>query len=190
MSKAIGVSQQPMFLSLEGLSGVGKTVVGYRLASILGGELFRPTADFDKLLNLMTRPEDVDARMCLFLASMLYSSVRIEDRLDRGITVIVDGYIKRTIAYHLGMGARISVELGTAIRMPDCSVMLVCDESERKRRILARGRNRTIWDEIELANVERIRELYEGTDLPQVDTTCDSVEQIAKKILLICTCRQ
>ena len=184
-----GMGQQyrdGVFVSLEGLSGVGKTTVAEHLALLLGGEFVPLTADFDGAKKIMTKPEDVNARLLLFASAMLWSSVRIQDRLRRGISVVVDGYVDRTIAYHRGMGATVSIDFGLALRMPDCAVMLVCDESVRRRRLNQRDRPRTLWDDIELANIDRIKEGYESSDFGRVDTTDRLANEVAEHVLAIC----
>src|SRR5919109_5385065 len=77
-------SRTASFLSLEGLNGVGKTEVAKLLASLSGGEFYRLTSKFGDAKLLMTRPNDVDSRMCLFVAALLHSSVRIQERLRAG----------------------------------------------------------------------------------------------------------
>lgn len=176
----------PTFISLEGLSGVGKTELSELVARKIKGEFVHLTADFGVVKPLMNSAEDVDARMCLFITAMLYSSVRIRRRLQDGISVVVDGFIARTLAYHQGMGASISIKFGNTVQWPDHSIMLTCEEAERRRRLAARNRKATLWDEIELANLEKIRTFYLSNRFPQIDTTFRSTESIATEILKIC----
>lgn len=175
-----------MFISVEGLSGVGKTETAQLIASMTSGEFLRLTIDFNDAKKLMILPKHVDARMCLFVTAMLYSSVKIEERLRNGVTVVVDGYVARTLAYHRGMGATVELAFGSAMRMPDCSVMLCCEEEERRRRIDTRGRDRSLWDKIELSNLKEIQTLYERNNFPRVDTTRKPISDVAAEVLSIC----
>jgi thymidylate kinase len=77
-----------VFISLEGLSGVGKTETAELLASTNACEFIHLTTDYASTKELMIRAEDVDARFCLFISAMLHKSVRIQDRLNQGITSI------------------------------------------------------------------------------------------------------
>ena len=175
-----------LFISLEGLSGVGKTETAELLASVNSCEFVHLTTDYASTKELMTRAEDVDARLCLFISAMLHKSVRIQDRLNQGISVVVDGFIARTLAYHKGMGADLSISFGSSTRYPDHSFMLTCDEETRRRRVSSRNRPKTIWDEIELRNIDRVRELYEQNNFPRIDTTNKSKGEVASEVLRKC----
>jgi len=175
-----------VFISLEGLSGVGKSETAELMASTNICEFIRLTTDFASTKELMTRAEDVNARLCLFISAMLHKSVRIQDRLNQGTSVVVDGFIARTLAYHKGMGADLSITFGSSTRFPDHSFMLSCDENMRQRRLSSRNRAKTIWDDIEIRNIDRIRELYEQNTFPRIDTTYRSQGEVAAEILRTC----
>ena len=170
------------FVALEGLSGTGKTETAKHLASCLGGRFIRLTAGYEQPRGALTHFDFIDARKCLFVSAMMSASIRIARELANGVSVVVDGYLPRTIAYHDGMGARASVITNGAILSPDYTFMLVCDSKIRSERIAKRARERTVWDEIESLNIGAIEERYFFNRFPKVDTSNSSVQQVVQEI--------
>lgn len=177
-----------IFVALEGLSGTGKTETAKQLASALRGRFLRLTAGFEQPRTQMIKPEHVNARKCLFVSAMLLSSVRIAEELARGISIVVDGFLPRTLAYHDGMGASVRIQTNGSILVPDYSCMLVCDEDERLNRITRRARDRTIWDDIEQQHLAGIRKRYLSCNFPIIDTTHIGIEQVTNRLINETSC--
>ena len=171
------------FIALEGLSGTGKTETSKHLASRLSGRFIRLTAGYEQPRTVLAHHDYVDARKCLFLSAMMYSSIRVRNELIRGSSVVVDGYIHRTLAYHDGMGAKAEVLTNGAILNPDYSFMLTCDEGVRLHRVKRRAREKTVWDEIESQNIREIQSRYLSYGFPQFDTSQLSTDEVVEQIL-------
>lgn len=170
------------FIALEGLSGTGKTETAKKLASVLGGRFIRLTAGYEQPRSVLTHFDFVDARKCLFVSAMMCASVRIARELANGVSVVVDGYLPRTLAYHDGMGSVTTINTKGAILNPDYTFMLVCDSATRSNRIAKRARERTIWDEIEARNIEAIEQKYLSYNFPEIDTSKSSIEEVVFRI--------
>lgn len=126
--------------------------------------------------------EDLDARYLLFLSVVLHTSNRVAAARKRGRPVVVDGYVERTKAYHLGMGATLSVDVDHILEKPTISILLTCGEKERQRRIAERGRPRDLWDALADRAASVIMNYYRNCGFPVVDTTDLSTEAVFREI--------
>ena len=174
------------FISLEGLSGVGKSVVSKVLATRLHAKLMRTVPrQFAGLRNVLDASRDIEARFCFFLSAVFYASGEINRVLQSGRTVVVESYLYRTIAFHRGMGSRLEISLPEEVIMPTDVFLLTCEEEERQRRRTAAQKRNSYWDELAEANSSQIRQEYEGFDTTIVDSTRRSPEEVAEFIRTI-----
>jgi len=181
---------RPMFVSIEGLNGVGKTEVVKSLRDKLGYHWTRVSPCFRGAMEVMKWRDDLDARYLLFLSVVLHTSNRVAATLRCGKSVVVDGYIERTRAYHLGMGASLSVNVDHVLEKPTISILLTCNENERQRRIVARGRPRELWDDLADRSASAILRHYRQCGFPAVDTTDLSTEQVFREVRSILQLRR
>ncbi len=128
---------------LEGLDGVGKSTVRDGLAAHFGGmAMDSPGPMLRPLMNgwLDALDRDVDARVLTYLAAGLAIGRRARVLADAGHVVVLDRYWCSTLAYGRASGATVDVgALADSFARPDITVLLTIDDSERRRRLVARG---------------------------------------------------
>ena len=137
-----------MFVAIEGLDGVGKTTLVSALAEHYEGEaantpgpLLRPLTD--QILDALG--DNQTARCLFYAASVLSEGKRAPKAADRGSVVIVDRYWLSTIAYARARGVSVDLSsLEAVVPVPDVTVLLTLEETERRRRL--DGRNVTDAD--------------------------------------------
>lgn len=175
------MSTSPRFISLEGLSGVGKSTVLQLLAEELKAEIVATVPkEFTNLRRFMDCSDRslINARFCFFLSAVLYSEEKIRMVLAGGRSVVAESHLYRTIAFHRGMGSELSIGLPTDILMPNPVFHLVCEDEERRRRRKERVKAETFWDRLaEQHTVAVLREYYQFS-MTYVDTTRRSPEAV------------
>jgi thymidylate kinase len=171
-----------MFVSIEGLNGVGKTEVVKNVRDKLGYLLVPVSPSFRSAMEAMEREEDLNARYLLFLSAMIHSSNRIKVAQQCGKAVVVDGYVARTHAYHVGMGSSLRVNIDQWLLKPTVSILLTCEEKVRQQRIARRSRPRDLWDDLADRSVDSINAYYRRCGFPIVDTTHLSIDETFRKV--------
>ncbi len=117
------------FIVLEGLSGVGKTVVGQALARTLNGVLYKtPPPPFTLIRDEVDRTCDLEARFFFYLAGVLHASSEIASLLKER-PVVCDRYILTTDCYHRALGLMAHLDYSTLhLLQPTITVLLTCEE--------------------------------------------------------------
>jgi thymidylate kinase len=162
-----------LFVTLEGLSGVGKTTLAPMLADAVGAKemaavppVYRGTrASFDDLSL-------IEARYLYFLSAICRASVEVETELGRGSSVVVESFLARTVAFHRGMGAEVAVDLSATVVAPHVSFHLRCADPVRRRRLAERPeRFDGLWDAYAERVTDRILAEYSHFPMHLIDTT-------------------
>ena len=143
-------------LVFEGAEGVGKTTQVARLVARLSStgvacEAYRepggtPLGDAVRAL-VLTPGHAVTPRAeaLLFMAARAQLVAQIRERLDAGVTVVLDRFFLSTYAYQIagrGLpadGVRAANALATGGLVPDLTILLVADPAEARARMEARG---------------------------------------------------
>jgi dTMP kinase len=167
----------PLFITLEGIDGCGKTTQAKKLADALsrtGGEvvlLREPggTAISERIRELLLDPEN--AGMSPECELLLYEASRaqlvrevIKPALERGAVVVCDRFYDSTYAYqHGGRGlsaqlVKASNELGSCGVVPTCTVVFDIDPKLALARATKGGADR--MEAEGLAFQQRIRDAY------------------------------
>ena len=121
-------------VALEGLSGVGKSTLAPMVARQLGAELL-PAIPID----LQERRKEADAsdnptfRHSFYVWAIATTCQRVRYWPDHTLWV-VESYMGRAMAYHLGMGSTLRVAPWALVPQPAVSVMVTCDEDVRLSR--------------------------------------------------------
>lgn len=181
---------QPLFESLEGLRGTGKSTIAPLLAAARGGVVV-PTvpAPYHSLRREIDRRGNAEARMAFYLSALFTATDDIRRHLAVGIPVVVDSYFARCLTNHRAFGSRLGVLLPPDLPQP-VTYLLVCDAQERRRRLLARRKPATRWDGLAEEVRERIAHAYAPFSTHSVDTTGRCPEQVVRDILALTSAAQ
>lgn len=173
-----------MFVTLEGLSGVGKSTVARLLADALDA-CWMPTVPigFGRDRSYFTDTYQVNARFCYFMAAVSLAAPRIRRVLDLGHDVVAESYFARTIAFHRGMGSPLDIPVPTDTAAPDVSFHLRCGRLERQRRLNSRRKPRTVWDRLAEERAADIEREYERFAMHVIDTTSIGPDDVVAQIL-------
>lgn len=131
-----------MFVAIDGLDGVGKTTLTKNIARYYGGiATDTPGVALRPVLNsvLAGLGNHQTARCLFYAASVLVAGHNARALADTGQFVIMDRYWLSTIAYARARGVSVDLSaLESTIPVPDLTVLLTCDEAERRRRLANR----------------------------------------------------
>lgn len=163
-----------LFVSLEGLSGVGKSTVAPLLARALRAEIVPavPTS-FEAIRRQLNESTSIDARFCFFLCAVICSGSTVACYLNSGRPVVVESYLYRTVAFHRGMGAKLMVDCSRLDVLPTHVFHLTCSEAERLRRRAERGEpeHRSKWDTLAECSASAILKEYACFPMQVIDTS-------------------
>jgi predicted kinase len=177
------VPDGPLFESLEGLRGTGKSTVAPLLAAARGAVLVPSVpAVYQPLRQEIDARDNVEARMAFYLSALFTTTDDIRRHLTAGVPVVVDSYFARCLANHRAFGSRLDVSLPPDLPEP-VTYSLVCDEEERRRRLSARHKPTSRWDGLAEEVAEQITLAYAPFPMHRVDTTDRTPEQVVHAIL-------
>lgn len=131
------------FVAIEGLDGVGKSTLVQQLAEFFSGHALStpgPALRESRRAVLQAFKEDELAKALFYAASVSSQGKLARSRADRGEWVFMDRYWASTFAYARARGVTAELEpLSKSFCQPDMTILLMLDESERQRRLHARG---------------------------------------------------
>lgn len=175
----------PMFESLEGLRGTGKSTVAPLLAAAREAALVATVpVVYEPLRREIDRKGNAEARLCFYLSALFTATDEIQQRLSVGIPVVVESYFARCLATHEAFGARTAITLPPGLPRPR-AYWLVCGEQERRCRLAARAKPTSRWDALAEHAVDRTISAYRRFPTLPVDTTGRTPEQVVQSILAI-----
>ncbi|MFE4869528.1 hypothetical protein [Streptomyces sp. NPDC056682] len=174
---------RPLFESLEGLRGTGKSTIAPLLAEARGAVLV-PTVppEYQPLRRAVDRNGNTEARLCFYLSALLTATDEIQRHLAVGVPVVVESYFARCLANHQAFGAQLDVTLPTSLPRP-VTYQLLCAERERQRRLGARDKPTSRWDTLSEESASRIADAYTQFPMHQLDTTGLGPDQVVQAIL-------
>lgn len=129
-----------IFITIEGVDGVGKTTVSKLLTEEMNATYYKSPGDV--FLNFKTKvesPLNIFGRYSFYRLAVQSDSEKIKKNLE-SCTVVSDRYIASTFVYHSVMDPdikKIHNEIG--ILKPDFSFLLVASSKVRDQRILSRN---------------------------------------------------
>jgi len=179
-----------LFICIEGVDGVGKTVVGELLARRLNGKYYKtPPPPYDSIRRLIDHNAAPLARFLFYLSSVAFASREIESLVQKS-PVVCDRYIWSTLAYHVEMDPNMPfLEVPSSILKPHYAFLLVADEGVRNERIQRRSNCAAPFhDEVLEADqslLNRVEKRLASYGLQRVDTAYDTPEATVDRILSI-----
>jgi predicted kinase len=179
------VSDQPLFESIEGLRGTGKSTLAPLLAAARGAVLVATVPlIYQPLRREIDERDNAEARMCFYLSALFTATDEIRQHLLAGTRVVVESYFERCLATHEVLGACTRIALPPDLPRPTV-YQLVCGEKERKRRLTARTKPETRWDALEERAPDRTSCAYNRFPMVHLDTTRLTPEQLVESILAL-----
>jgi len=165
-----------VFVSLDGVDGVGKTTVAKLLAA---GESFQyhksPAGPFAQLRKEVDAHATPLERYCFYRLATQFDSVQISQLLETN-SVVCDRYIASTAAYHIE----------TRLLKPHFAFLLGARSEIRDKRILERAK---VLSDIKLEGdstlLDRVAEIFMSFGLIYIDTSDMTAEKVATAIKCI-----
>ncbi len=176
---------RPLFESLEGLRGTGKSTLAPLLAAARGAVLV-PTVPtcYQLLRREIDRRDNADARLCFYLSALFTATDQIQRYLSAGTPVVVESYFARCLASHEILGARVGITLPPGLPQPT-AYQLMCEEDERRRHLAVRDKPASQWDALGECATDRMTCAYRRFPARRVDTTGITPEQAIETILAL-----
>ncbi|MDY0812342.1 hypothetical protein [Kitasatospora purpeofusca] len=177
------MSDRPLFESIEGLRGTGKSTVAPMLAAVREAVLV-PTVPlfYQPLRREIDLRDNVEARMSFYLSALFTAVDEIQRHLAAGTPVVVESFLARCLVNHHALGARLSVTLPPDLPHP-VTYQLFCTEEERLRRLAERDKPTSRWDALGEDAAGRIAAAYAQFSMHRVDTTGLEPDQVVRAIL-------
>lgn len=194
------------FITIHGIDGTGKTSSAKEVVkrledygeSAIDYDNYKETKinPYKKIKDEIDKCGSLEERLSIYLKSMMYHSNEIESLLKKGFHVVKSRYLDDIKANfsHLGINSERMSELEKMFPLvqPDLKVILLLEETERRRRIDIRGvlddkdleerKTGSRLDFFEDYLVKAIREAPAGSVLA-IDTGRFGCNEVAKKII-------
>ncbi|WP_030247548.1 dTMP kinase [Streptomyces sp. NRRL S-350] len=174
------------FITLDGLSGSGKTTVAPLAAALLGGVHLTDGAlpTFSRMRAEVDATGILPARLHWWMMANHIKSETARALVGTGRTVVVESYFPRTVATHRAMGHDCAPEYPSGALVPDLAILLDVDEEVRQDRLRRRAESGTLsyWHQREEPNVAESTRVYRALGLVRVDGTDRTPEQVAALI--------
>ena len=173
-----------VFVTIDGVDGVGKTTVAQLLASECAFHYYKsPAGTFAQLRKEVDNHATPIERYCFYRTATQYDSSQIGQLLEK-TSVVCDRYIASTVAYHIAMDARIRVIYGDGgLLKPDFAFLLGARSDVRDKRILERGKMLSDAKfEGDSVFLDRVAEIFTSFGLIYIDTSDITAEEVAIEI--------
>ena len=173
-----------VFISLDGVDGVGKTTVAKLLAADGSFRYHKsPAGPFARLRKEVDDHATPLERYCFYRLATQFDSVQINQLLETN-SVVCDRYIASTAAYHIAMDARIRVIHNDAgLLNPHFAFLLGARSEIRDKRILERAK---VLSDTKLERdstlLDRVAEIFMSFGLIYIDTNNMTAEEVATAI--------
>ena len=178
-----------IFISLDGVDGVGKTTVAKLLASDGSFQYHKyPSGVFAQWRDEVDAHATPLERYCFYRLATQFDSAKIR-RLLENTSVVCEHYITTTATYHIVMDARIRlIHNDNGLLKPDFAFLLGARSEVRNRRILERAMIRSDAKiEADGSFLDQVAETFLSLGLIYVDTSDVTPEVVATTIKRIVT---
>ena len=178
-----------IFITIEGVDGVGKTATVKSLAELMGATVIQTPSI--KFLNerAILESECIKRDKFLFYSNAIIDQQSEIDNLLNSGSVVCDRYIHSTFAYQSDDFSDKSSQINTffeKIRRPDYSFLLTAEKKERLNRIKSREMQAGFVNDMDyrfdVIDDAEVRYLS-MSDLIHVDTSGKSIDEVCSFIL-------
>ncbi|OGF75025.1 hypothetical protein A3B05_02955 [Candidatus Giovannonibacteria bacterium RIFCSPLOWO2_01_FULL_43_160] len=182
--KEVEMKPKYVFISIDGVDGVGKTTVAKLLAADGSFQYHKsPTGPFAQLRKEVDAHATPLERYCFYRLATQFDSVQINKALEIN-SVVCDRFIASTAAYHIAMDARIRVIHSDAeLLKPHFAFLLGARSEVRDKRILERAK---VLSDVKLEGnstlLDHIAEIFMSFGLTYIDTSDITAEEVATAI--------
>jgi len=177
-----------IFVSIDGVDGVGKTTVSQRLAEECGFQYYKsPSGPFEALRKEVDKYASPIGRYSFYRLALQHDSDQIAKLLEKG-PVVSDRYLASTLAYHLVLDPRIrEIHQENGLVRPNFSILLAARSNIRTWRLEERrkkeGREASdikLEDNSVLMN--SVASMFETLGLIEVDTSDLTKEEVVVRV--------
>lgn len=174
-----------IFVTIDGVDGVGKTTVTKLLAADGSFQYYKsPSGPFAQLRKEVDTHATPLERYCFYRLATQFDSIQIAKLLETN-SVVCDRYIVSTAAYHIAMDARIRViHNDVGLIKPHFAFLLSARSEVRDKRLLKRAE---VSSDIEIERnssfLNRVAEIFTSfDDLIHIDTSDMTADEVAESI--------
>lgn len=173
-----------IFVSIDGVDGVGKTTVAKLLAADGSFRYHKsPAGPFAQLRKEVDARANPLERYCFYRLATQFDSMQISLLMETN-SVVCDRYIASTAAYHIAMDARIRVIHSDAeLLKPHFAFLLGARSEVRDKRILERAK---VLSDVKLEGdstlLDQVAGIFMSFGLTYIDTSDITAEEVTKAI--------
>lgn len=173
-----------IFVSVDGVDGVGKTAVCKLFAEKSGLQYYKsPSGVFQTLRSEVDHRAAPLERYCFYRLAVEHDATCIRKMLEQG-SVVSDRYIASTLAYHLVLDTRIaSIHQEEGLLQPDFAFLLTARADVRVERM--RKRNLVGSDillERDMTFLDRVTQTFLSLGLIEIDTSDRTPSEVVSEI--------
>lgn len=181
-------NKKGLFITIDGVDGVGKTTTCALLAQRLNAASFKsPSEPFLSTRYMVDSNVEPLTRYFFFRAATQNDSKKIEQILHSGTSVVCDRYIYSTYAYHATMNPVIDkIFEKTELAEPDLSILLTAPSGVRKNRLAQRKAANQEYDRLlenNSAYQDAVQVFFQNLNMFEVDTEQNTPKQVVDIIV-------
>ena len=165
-----------LFVTVEGLSGSGKTTIAKLLAERWAARYYKtPPAMFTPIREIVDSNASPLARHLFYYAGIAQASIEIETML-REHAVVCDKYLATMVAYSRAAGVTVDIPPATLVLHPDFTFLLEVPEDVRLRRLALRGTITPVHREfLKMETDLRVAQHFEQPGVLKIDNSMSDV---------------
>ena len=178
-----------MFITVEGVDGVGKSTISRKLADLVAGvRICTPSERFSDSRRFIERDKSREDKFNFYTECIIRQQDEIS-RLLENSSVVCDRYIHSTFAYQWSLDVELPERINDyfkEIRVPDFSFLLIADDVVCRQRVLDREKSNGIINKADHAfdviNTASQR-FMKMSELIKIDTNRKELNKICEEMM-------